>query len=602
MLHSFSFHGVGSPKKPTQQTTGNDPIGSYKDHSLGLSNPEYSSGAASIATLEPYSVTRPLGQRPPRFRKKEEQNNAASLAFGATLRYNKFLVIKRKDELKMQDLDMFVLYKELMMCCTREPKISSLKDGTLLIEVSSPQESEKVSDLTILDGKEVEVEAHKQLNNVRGVIRSLELMKYPAEKIKQELADQGVIDVKQMMKTVNEVDIPLPTYVLTFNLLKLPEMIRAAWLRIKVRPYVPSCRRCFYCQRFGHVSKTCRRKLHHEKGICDNCGQEEHGDCQNAPHCINCGENHAASSKKCDRFTFEKEIQTLRAKESISFREARERVSACFIRPGITFASILRKRNPPNTGRTGLSNVLRQQNLDNPERQPGGTNVLRQENPDIPKQPGGTNVQRQQKHDIPEQQSKQKLSGEKEKSPPPKIRHSNSLDSLRNEAALPSTSFGKPFHTKDNTTPEGFWQIDKKLQKPLKISHDIGQKAQKDDVNSLPKEASHMEQTNPPEVATKVSHNDDSPEDSQMETLPSLEVTPSKEKNKSDDHAVTKESNVKDRHANKSSNASGNRKESDKGRNPFNDNKGGRKTPQQQSVRSKNPKLTFRTPNAKGSK
>ena len=93
---------------------------------------------------------------------------------------------------------------------------------------------------------------------------------------------------------------------------------------------------------------TCRRKITGEKGICENCGLEVHGECTNPPHCVNCGESHPASSKRCDKFSFEKEVQALRAKEHLSFKEARQRVSAMFIQPGVTFSSIISKNKSRN--------------------------------------------------------------------------------------------------------------------------------------------------------------------------------------------------------------------------------------------------------------
>ena len=163
-----------------------------------------------------------------------------------------------------------------------------------------------------------------------------------------EFKDQGVVEVKQMKKTVGGLLTPLPTYVLTFDLVKLPSVIRAAWLRLEVRPYIPTCRRCFHCQRFGHVINSCRKRMQGEKGVCAQCGQGEHGECTNSPHCINCGEDHPASSKKCSRFIFEQEVQTLRAKEHLSFKEARQRVSSMLIKPGTMFSSLFSKTSSSN--------------------------------------------------------------------------------------------------------------------------------------------------------------------------------------------------------------------------------------------------------------
>ena len=54
-------------------------------------------------------------------------------------------------------------------------------------------------------------------------------------------------------------------------------------------------------------------------------------------------ENHSASSKKCERYLIEREIQAVRTKQHISFSEARETVMAQYIRPGVSYSSVLTK-------------------------------------------------------------------------------------------------------------------------------------------------------------------------------------------------------------------------------------------------------------------
>ena len=166
-------------------------------------------------------------------------------------------------------------------------------------------------------------------------------MKYSVERLQEEFKDQRVIDVIQVKRTIDGILTPLPTYILTFDLWRLPRELKAAWLRLEIRPYVPSPRRCFYCQRFGHVSDSCRRKLKGEKEICSNCGKEEHGVCDRPSYCVNCSGSHPATSKSCDRYLLEREIQTIRAKERVTFQEAKKRVMTRFIRPGVSYASVI---------------------------------------------------------------------------------------------------------------------------------------------------------------------------------------------------------------------------------------------------------------------
>ena len=52
-----------------------------------------------------------------------------------------------------------------------------------------------------------------------------------------------------------------------------------------------------------------------------------HGECEKAPCCANCGENHPSSSRNCTHYAREKEILTLKITERISFREAKNKVN-----------------------------------------------------------------------------------------------------------------------------------------------------------------------------------------------------------------------------------------------------------------------------------
>ena len=175
-------------------------------------------------------------------------------------------------------------------------------DGCLLVEAASLEESKNLQSLSILDGSKVKCFPHRTLNSCKGVIRSVELLKYSEERLQKEFESQKVIEVKQMKRNTNGTITPLPVYVLTFDLLRLPPIIKAAWLRLEVKPYVPAPRRCYYCQRFGHVSNNCRRRIKGEKMICNICCQEDHGECHNISFCINCQGSHPASYKKCDRY------------------------------------------------------------------------------------------------------------------------------------------------------------------------------------------------------------------------------------------------------------------------------------------------------------
>ncbi|GBN63073.1 hypothetical protein AVEN_116879-1 [Araneus ventricosus] len=93
---------------------------------------------------------------------------------------------------------------------------------------------------------------------------------------------------------------------LTFSSTVLPSSIKAGYLNIRVRPYIPYPLRCFKCQKFGHSQTACRGKQ-----ICSRCASEGHSYsiCQSKPNCANCHQAHASASKFCPKWIEEKKIQ-----------------------------------------------------------------------------------------------------------------------------------------------------------------------------------------------------------------------------------------------------------------------------------------------------
>ena len=294
------------------------------------SNKDYSSGLSHVVTMAPY-LPSTSGQRASGYGRKNTEkksfNKKLEVLPGILNKapaYAKYLTLSLED---FDSCDIFKVHRSIVDWIGREPKISPLGKGKLLVEVGNYIESERLKNLKEIDGKKVECVPHNSYNQSRGVIYAKKLMGYEEIKLQEEFKEQGVINVKRIMKKENGVLCPQPLLILTFNLLKLPETISAGWLKFKIRPYIPSPRRCFHCQMYGHVNTSCRKKVNGEPQKCINCGEDFHGECHETPRCLNCGGNHAASDKKCPVYLFEKEVITLKTIERISFIEAKERVS-----------------------------------------------------------------------------------------------------------------------------------------------------------------------------------------------------------------------------------------------------------------------------------
>ena len=292
-----------------------------------------------ISTMKPY-LHNDLVQPRSKPKKKTQVETFPGVFEPAS--YERFLTLSVENG-NICDSNIFEVHRNVVNCLGKEPKIS--QDGkSILIEVESQEESEKLQAMQDIKGMKVNCTPHKSLNQCKGVIYSRDLLNYSEETLKRELEDQSVIDVRRILKKENGIVYPTPLLILTFDLLELPSILKAAWLRIKIRPYIPSPRRCFHCQMFGHLNTNCRKKMKGEPEICANCGNEIHGECDRDAQCANCGGNHATYNKTCDRYLFEKEVLTLKTKEKISFSEAKAKAMPMFNAQIFTYSSSVKKQ------------------------------------------------------------------------------------------------------------------------------------------------------------------------------------------------------------------------------------------------------------------
>ena len=165
------------------------------------------------------------------------------------------------------------------------------------------------------------------LNTSKGVVRSSELSLCTLDELKSHLANQGVTDIKRISIKRNEETINTNTYILTFNKSSLPKELKVGYNFIKVNPYIPNPLRCYNCQKFSHHETKCLKSP-----VCKKCGESgsDHIElsCNNAIKCANCQGNHPADSRDCLVWKKEKEINTIKYTNNISFPEARKLIQS----------------------------------------------------------------------------------------------------------------------------------------------------------------------------------------------------------------------------------------------------------------------------------
>ena len=162
----------------------------------------------------------------------------------------------------------------------------------------------------------------------QSIIRCPDLAGVDEEEIVSELADQNVIEARRIRVFRDGIRRDMNTIVLKFKTAILPKRLKVGYMKVPVDLYIPNPLQCYKCFEFGHHERQCNADNH-----CKRCGTNENETnhtepCSNPLKCLNCGEEHYSTSRSCKVWKREKDIVTVKYRESLSFAEARKIVDA----------------------------------------------------------------------------------------------------------------------------------------------------------------------------------------------------------------------------------------------------------------------------------
>jgi len=197
-------------------------------------------------------------------------------------------------------------------------------------------QARKLLKLTTIAEIEVTTNEHKTLNFSKGVIYCNDLRYIDEDTILQELKSQKVTEVKKIMKRQNpntNFDSNNPTLIetgliiITFESLKLPEILRIGYETVRVREYIPLPLRCRKCLRFGHPAPICK-----SSETCTNCSEIKHTNdgetCKNQKKCLNCKNNpeldyqHSPIDRKSPTFIKNQELTAIKTTQKVDHKTA----------------------------------------------------------------------------------------------------------------------------------------------------------------------------------------------------------------------------------------------------------------------------------------
>ena len=168
------------------------------------------------------------------------------------------------------------------------------------------------------------------MNTPRGIIRCPDLAGVSDEEIVQELAKQNVTGARRITVYRNGIKRETNIIVFTFNSAILPKTLKVGHLNVGVDLYISNPLQCYTCFKYGNHERRCKKSA--TESLCKHCGElantHDATNCTNKVKCVNCNGEHVATSRACPVWKREKEIVTIKHKESLSFPEARKIVNS----------------------------------------------------------------------------------------------------------------------------------------------------------------------------------------------------------------------------------------------------------------------------------
>ena len=288
------------------------------------------SGLSSIPTFAPY-LPPPTGKparrsAPPPTKRHLNPRQTHDLLFAPAC-WDRFFVIPASAPYH----DNTLLFQRCLMEKVGNVPFHSRSDKSRLVRVDSEEQSQALANLMDCHGNHFCAQPDPYLNLSIGTV-SLSSMDCPVyDKQWSDCAD----DLLPVLEPYNAVRVqcytlpprgrrtrPVNIAKIFFRRHDLPDSINIGGTLQTVRPYIPNPRQCQRCWRFGHPEKHCRSHAR-----CSQCGLPSHGraDCP-APTrtCANCSGPHNVFYRGCPTYKFEKEVATIRLRQGLTLREAKQ--------------------------------------------------------------------------------------------------------------------------------------------------------------------------------------------------------------------------------------------------------------------------------------
>ena len=139
-----------------------------------------------------------------------------------------FIVESASEDLPLQMLSPFAVEKGFQAIAGTPNSTKRLRDGSFLVECGKRAQAQNLLRTNRFIDRPVKVSVHMTLNSSRRVIRCRDLVGMSEVEIRDELKDQGVVEVNRVTLKKERKVIPTNTLFLTFGSPELPKEITVA--------------------------------------------------------------------------------------------------------------------------------------------------------------------------------------------------------------------------------------------------------------------------------------------------------------------------------------------------------------------------------------
>ena len=231
---------------------------------------------------------------------------------------------------------------KLIKDITKPQNIQYNKDGTVSVQVNR-NEANKLLNINELASFKVAIKKHPYRNLVRGVIKANFLIPSPEQEILEGLAEDNCVKVRKELKPKRDQNDkvekdengkvilePNSFVVITLESETLPKEVKIFGNHLPVTQFEPLPTQCRKCYQLGKCRKFIEGKMENNcqaQEICGYCGEPKHTEnnekCKNEAKCHNYMRNHAAWSRGCPVYVYEKEVLKIKEVQKIPYPRAK---------------------------------------------------------------------------------------------------------------------------------------------------------------------------------------------------------------------------------------------------------------------------------------